>query len=392
MDEAAVRRALISAVVPGELEARRRGWTVVREVYEDQEPLPLPISRRWPVAVAAAAVVLVAAAVTPPGRAVLGSVRDAIGREKVVGVKGGQPSLFSLPAQGKVLAVSTRGPWVVSPDGSKRLLGAYRDASWSPFGRFVVATKANELDALEPGGRLHWSIAKPGISGARWGGTKTDTRIAYLSGGTLHVIGGDGTGDRILVPQAAAVAPAWKPGGEHVLAYVTPAGAVRIVDTDSGDVTGGWHDGRPQQLAFSADGKLVAARSASALEVYTAQALRSAQVHATGRYVDASWSPTDPTLGFVTYDPATNRSIVWTADRGGKGRPQELFGGAGHISSVTWSPDGRWLLAAWDSADQWVFIRTGDGATKVVARSSITEQLNGHGAATFPAVAGWSSP
>jgi hypothetical protein len=49
------------------------------------------------------------------------------------------------------------------------------------------------------------------------------------------------------------------------------------------------------------------------------------------------------------------------------------------------------VLASWDSADQWVFIRSGDGATKVVARSSITEQLNGHPGGTFPAVAGWSA-
>jgi WD40 repeat protein len=388
MDEATVRRALVSAVVPGELEARRRGWTVVREVFEDSETLPLPISRRWPVFLAGAAAVLVAAAITPPGRAVLGSVRDAIGREKVVGVKGAQPSLFSLPAQGKLLAVSTRGPWVVNPDGSKRLLGAYRDASWSPFGTFIVATKANELDTLEPGGRLHWSIAKPDITGARWGGTKTDTRIAYLSGGALHVIGGDGRGDRILVPHAAAVAPAWKPGSEHVLAFATANGRVRIIDTDSGHVTGGWQ-GTPKQLAFSPDGKLIVARSPRALDVYTSRAFRAAHISG-GQFADAAWSPDSASLAYVSFDPATNRSTVWSADRGGKGRPQELFAGLGRVGQVLWSPDGRWVLASWTSADQWVFIRSGGGATKVVARSSILEQLNGHAGGTFPAVAGWT--
>ncbi len=390
MNDSAVRRSLISVVVPGELEARRRGWTVVREVFEDQEPVPQPISRRWPVAVAAAAVVVIAAAITPPGRAVLGGVRDAIGREKVVGVKNAQPSLFSLPAQGHVLAVSARGPWVVDPDGSKRLLGAYGSASWSPFGKFIVATKANELDTLEPGGRLHWSIAKPGITGARWGGTKTDTRIAYLSGGALHVIGGDGKDDRILVPHAAAVAPAWKPGAEHVLVYATPHAHVRIIDADSGHVSGGW-PGAPKQLAFSQDGKLILARSAGALDLYNEIGFHTAHITG-GQFVDSAWSPTPGSLAYVTFDPTTNRSTVWTADRGGEARRQELFGGAGRISSVTWSPDGRWVLASWDSADQWVFIRTGDGATKVVARSSITEQLNGHAGGSFPAVAGWSAP
>jgi Tol biopolymer transport system component len=388
LNESAVRRSLVSVVVPGELEARRRGWTVVREVFEDLEPVPQPIRRRWPAAVAAAAVVLVAASITPPGRAVLGSVRDAIGREKVTGVKGAQPSLFSLPAKGRVLAVSARGPWVVQPDGSKRLLGGYRDASWSPFGKYVVATKVNELDTLEPGGRLHWSIAKPGITGARWGGTKTDTRIAYLSGGALHVIGGDGKADRIVVPHAAPVAPAWKAGDEHVLAYATRDGHVRIVDSDSGHIDGGWA-GSPKQLAFSADGALILARGARSLDVYNAIGFHTAHLTG-GQFVDAAWAPAAGTLAYVTFDPVANRSTVWTVDDGGKGTPQQLFGGAGRIGGVTWSPDGRWVLASWNSADQWVFVRSGDGATKVVARSSITEQLNGRPGGAFPAIAGWA--
>ena len=72
-----------------------------------------------------------------------------------------------------MLAVSSRGPWVVDPDGSKRLLGAYRSATWSPFGRFIVATKANELDTLEPEKRflaariagLHGGVCTPPVSG-----------------------------------------------------------------------------------------------------------------------------------------------------------------------------------------------------------------------------------
>jgi WD40 repeat protein len=388
VNDAVVRRSLVSVAVPGELEARGRGWTVVREVFEDQEPVARPISRRWPIALAAAAVVVIAAAITPPGRAVLGGVRDAIGREKVVGVENAQRSLFSLPAKGRVLAVSTRGAWVVNPDGSKRLLGAYRDASWSPFGRYVVATKEDELDTLEPGGRLHWSIAKPGIAGARWGGTVTDTRIAYLSGGVLHVIGGDGRGDRILVPHAAAVAPAWKPGDAHVLVYATPDGHVRILDTDSGHVIGGW-EGSPKQLAFSSDGKLILARRPGALDVYNAIGFHTAHITG-GQFVDAAWAPISGRLAYVAFDPTTNRSTVWTADRGAEGRPHELFGGAGRISSVTWSPGGHWVLASWDSADQWVFVRGRDGATMVVARSSIAEQLNGRGGGTFPSVSGWS--
>jgi hypothetical protein len=35
-----------------------------------------------------------------------------------------------------------------------------------------------------------------------------------------------------------------------------------------------------------------------------------------------------------------------------------LFAGAGRLGGVTWSPDGRWLLVAWPSADQFLFVRT----------------------------------
>ena len=79
-----------------------------------------------------------------------------------IGVEEAAPALFALPADGRVLVTSARGVWVVRPDGSKRLLGRYREASWSPFGRFVVAARANELAALDPStGELRWSLARP---------------------------------------------------------------------------------------------------------------------------------------------------------------------------------------------------------------------------------------
>src|SRR4051812_15182765 len=347
MDDTMLRRSLASVVVPGELEARRRSWRVARTAFEQREELPVPaLPRRWPpVAAAAALMIVVAAALSPPGRAVIGDLRDAIGREQVVGVKGAAPSLFSLPAKGRLLVDSSRGPWIVKPDGSKRLLGTYQTSSWSPFGRFVVASKAAELDALGQKGDARWSLARPHVSGARWGGTETDTRIAYLTGSALHVVAGDGTGDRRLVARVAGVAPSWKPGSEHVLAYVTPNGRVRIVDADSGHVLGGWREGLPKQLAFSSDGDLIAARSDRLLTIYNAQAFRVTGISSKSlglgrqRFLSAAWSPTAPTLAFALYDPKTNRSTVSTVERGGRGDTRQLFSGAGRITGLQWSPD-----------------------------------------------------
>ena len=403
MDDADLKRSLASVVVPGELEARRRSWSVVRSVFEERERVPRARARNWPVLALAGAAIVIAAAITPPGRAVLGDVRDAIGREQVIGVEGAQPSLFSLPTRGDVLVDSARGPWIVRPDGGKRLLGRYEQASWSPFAQFVVASRGNELVALERDGDVRWSLARRNARHPRWSGTRTDTRIAYLSGRSLRVVAGDSMGDGVLVSRVADVAPAWQPGGAHVLAFALPNGRVRVIDADSSDVTAGWDAGRPEQLAFSADGSLVATRAGRSLSVHTVQGLRRATITAPvpggeagqvlARFLDAAFAPTLDTLAYTTHDAAGGRSAVWTIANGGRGPRQQLFAGAGRMTDVEWSPDGRWLLVAWETANQWVFVRPGDGATKIVARSSITEQLNGAAAnAEFPHISGWCCP
>ena len=139
---------------------------------------PTPRRRSYWKPVVAVVVVAAVAGVlaSPPGRSVIHAIREA------VGVKNAQRELFSLPAPGRVLVNSRSGPWVVEQNGSKRLLGRYTEASWSPFGRFVVAVKNRyELVTMEPNGSVHWTSAAPAVHLPSWGGTHTDTRIAYLS-------------------------------------------------------------------------------------------------------------------------------------------------------------------------------------------------------------------
>jgi hypothetical protein len=224
-----VKRELERIEIPGEHEARERAWAVVAAAFAERDPAPP--TRSWKPAVAAiVAVAALAALLSPPGRAVLDEIRE------VVGVENADRALFSLPADGRLLVTSDAGAWVVERDGSKRLLGQYTEASWSPFGRFVVAARADELAALTPEGDVRWTLARPDVRFPRWGGTRTDTRIAYLSGGRLRVVGGDGKGDRLLDAGAALRPPVWLEGRAHRLGYLRRDGSVRIVDADTGAV------------------------------------------------------------------------------------------------------------------------------------------------------------
>jgi len=126
-----VRRRLLDVEIPGEPEAAERAWLVVSNAYAEHEPRPRARRPVGILALAAAGIVaLVLVAVSPAGPALVRSVRTA------VGVEHAQPALVALPAAGRLLVDSAAGPWIVSSDGSKRLLGRYGSASWSPHGLF----------------------------------------------------------------------------------------------------------------------------------------------------------------------------------------------------------------------------------------------------------------
>ena len=220
-----MKRELERVDIPGEHEARERTWPVVAAAFTERSPVPRP--SHWPrvAAVALAVSALVAATVSSPGRAVLDEIRE------VVGVERAQPALFSLPAPGRLLVASDAGVWVVSEDGSRRLLGDYREATWSPFGRFVAVTRENELAALEPDGDVRWTLPRRGVTSPSWSGTETDTRVAYIDGTGVRVVAGDGTGDRLLLPGTRGLV-AWQPGPARLLAVASPR-EIRILDVAS---------------------------------------------------------------------------------------------------------------------------------------------------------------
>ncbi len=374
-----MRRELEHVEIPGEHEARERAWRVVSTAFAEREPLPAPARRRLVPALALVAVAAVAAAtVTSPGQALLHGIRKTVGVEKA------QPALFSLPAPGRVLVVSAEhgGAWVVHPDGSKRRLGDYEDAAWSPRGRFVVATTRNELLALDPGGDIRWTLARRDVSWPRW--APSGYRIAYLARSGLRIVAGDGTGDRLLDPHALSVPPAWQPSGPHELAYVS-GGAVVLVAVDENRVLWRAPLGRdlPYQLAWSADGKRLLAAAPKALRIFDdrGRLLRRIPFRGSASARAAAWARNGPVFAVhLRYEPlgaleqTDRQSEVRLIDADPPGSSRQLFAGSGVFGELAWSPDGRWLLVDWRTADQWLFIRR-SGPPKVVAVADISQQF-----------------
>ncbi|HEX8646770.1 MAG TPA: WD40 repeat domain-containing protein [Thermoleophilaceae bacterium] len=403
MTEQRLRERLERTEAPDEMAAEERGWRVVHAAFEERLPLPRRRRRLRP-ALAAAALAVLALAV--PATGADDWLRDLVrpGRDDA------RPALSSIPGGGRLLVRSDAGPWIVSADGSKRLLGSYDDAVWSPHGLFVAATRQRELVALDPRGRVRWSLARPtAISGARW--SPSGFRIAYVTapaavskvrphvstGASLRVVAGDGTGDRRIAAGVAAVPPAWRPGAEHVLAYADRAGRVRVVAPDTGRLlwTAAVRD-RPRRLLWSGDGERLLAVADGSIRV----------LDASGRTLRDVAAPAGTTTGAVAFAGRGRRFAVvrrrlsarqseiavLQAERAV--RPERrVFAGAGELTDVAWSPDDRWLLVGWPSADQWLFVRSG-APGKLIAFSGVARQFSpgASGRAASPRVAGWCCP
>jgi WD40 repeat protein len=346
--------------VPADREAEERTWSVVRAAYAEREPVRRAPRRRLMLAGVALTAAVAAAALSPPGQAVVNAVRRSIG------ISHAAPALFRLPAPGRVLVSGGGGgTWVVNADGSKRRLGDYAEAAWSPHGLYVIAATSSEVAALEPSnGGVRWSIARPSVAFPRWGGSRTNTRVAYLSGGQLHVVAGDGTGDAAVAVRSR-IAPAWRPGDRLQLAFVASDGRVRLL--------GAWRSShryaKPRSLVWSPDGKkllLVTARQLVLFDPTSGRAhvLRLRDVTA------AAFSPQGQLA--VVHGKAL---LVFDGER-----TRTVFKTLGRLQGLAWSPNGRWLLTALPSADQWIFV----GGRRVLAVSHIARQFGG-----TPSLDGW---
>ena len=271
-----------------------------------------------------------------------------------------------------ILATACAIQWIRLPVDHESHLRqpAERGYMWFQNGdiKIGVTSSHEELAAVTPSdGTVRWSLGRPDVSLPRWGGTRTDTRISYFSGGSLRVVAGDGTGDRLLARRVTRVAPVWQPE-RHVVAFVARSGVVVVRNVDSGAVVVR-HPvaGVVRSLAWSADGARLAVATSRGVHVFGRKAvtlpLRDVRVVAFARSDElALLTP----QALLVYGPEGMQTVLRVQTR---------------LAGVAWSPDGRWLVTSLPRADQWVFV----GRGRVLAVSHITRQFGG----AAPSLDGW---
>jgi len=375
-----VRRALSWLEPPDEPAAQARAWEVVSAAYRERSPVVRRRSSRRLAFVPALVVLVGVLSLTPAGATVSRLISHALG------VPHAARTLISLPTPGRLLVSTPGGTWTVSADGSRRRIGSWRQASWSPHGLYIAVTADDRLAAADPHGVTRWALTRPAVSDPRWY-PPTGFRVAYRSGSTLRVIAGDGTGDHLLAADVAPVAPAWRPYQPYQLAYVQ-GDRVIVREADTSRVIWARPAGVVRKLGWSADGSrlLVIARTDIQALDSGGRTISTIAVTSGSPAVDGALSPDGRTVALVRRGAAQGVAVARLTST----RPalRSVLAGFG-VRQVLWSPNGRWLLATWPAADQWVFIAVA-GAPRIVAVSRIALQFTSQSRANgIPRLDGW---
>jgi hypothetical protein len=353
--EQALAARLRDFEAPGETEAGERGRRLVLAALAERTPARrrrLLVPRIvWPVLAA----LLAAGAVAVAGQLRSGSSPRAVRTPFGVQV-----------SDGVVLALGRGVASTVTALGRVRALGPASDGDLSPHGRNAVLASGSALVAVGVAdGRVRWRVPANGrVSQPRWSVERTVPpccRVAYLAGGSLYAVGGDGRGAHLVARHALAVAPAWRPGGDgHVLAFATP-GAIRVEAADSR--TPVWRvrvSARPLALSWRPDGRALAALDSTGVTLYGATGARLQRLRAGGDVLAGGYAPAGDRLVVLRRD-ASGRSIslLQLGPRGSLRIVRRLPVTA--VGDLRLSPDGRSALLVSRDNDEWIEIRLRDG-------------------------------
>jgi hypothetical protein len=340
-----LERALRETPLPDEVAARERARQTVAAAHAEAAPRRRPRARLvWVAAVAAAVAVGVAQRDSDLARGVEDWVRAVVKQPTPAPtpVNG-----RALPARGTLLVSDAGGLYVVTRDGARTRIGSSQDATWSPRGLYVAAASATTLAAIDPNDRtVRWRLRRPErVSVPRW--APDGLQVAYRSGSDLRIVYGNGEHDVKAGARMASVAPAWRPRADRTLAWAATDGTVTVEDALTAKELWTFHAGPVRGLGWSADGRrlLIAGRRA-----YTIHDL------ATGKR-DGTRLPPGSTLLAAAYGTRLALAVHAGGQTEVRVQGETVLRAPGRLADLEWSPDGRYLLAGWPSADHWLLVR-----------------------------------
>ena len=346
---------------PAADDARRRAWAVtaqafaarprrlgrVRAIYRPQ----VGPAVRLGLALVVIAVVG-AFAFTPPGDAVADWFKRVVDPPPARPVE--RP--VTAPGPGRMLVAGERSLRIVGRTGAGVSLGRWSGGTWSPNGRFVGAWRDRELAALAPDGVRRWTLrtAAP-IAAARW--SPEGFHVAYLlTGGELRVVAGNGLRDRLWRANVAPVTPAFRPNARRTLAWVRRDGRIPVTDLFTGELRArsGPRLGRDATaIAWSGDGRRLAVLTRDHVRVWNVRRNTVRTIALDGRGEALAASPRGNRVAVLTHDERRDVSAVTVLGTGSSVRVR------GTLRDLTFSPDGRTLLAAWPANRRWLVLGAG---------------------------------
>ena len=245
----------------------------------------------------------------------------------------------TLPGGGRLLTAGRDGLFVRTAQGPHRIFGDVGEAAWSPRGLFVAVTRGIELIVVSPRGERRWSLHhRAPIRHPAW--APIGYQIAYLSGGGVHLVDGDGSDDARLAA-ADGAAPVWRPARSHSQLTYARGRTVVLSDTIDRRVLFATRAARrPLALSWSADGKrlLVVERDRIQLLNQFGARLRTSHAPAGTHNVTGMFARTGRDWTLVRGQGASSRLLLVNGQDTVK--VLEL---AGRVDGVTYSPRGDWL-------------------------------------------------